>query len=176
MTTQNVLVEPTAAQQPPVTLAPEYVTVATRFGDIEFQLENAIYMPRGMMGYADFHDFGLANMPDPKLDQFKLLQCLAEPELSFIVAPLNLDAGTIELDDIAAACEALSMDVANALVLLVVATRQIGPTTQISVNLRAPVILDGVNRTAYQHVLMNNRYPVRQVIGTAAHKETEPAS
>ena len=175
MTTQNALVEPTVAQQPPGTVASETVTVDTRFGDIEFQLENAIYMPRGMMGYADFHDFGLANMPDPKLDQFKLLQCLVEPELSFIVAPLNPDTDTIEPDDIAMACETLSVKVENALVLLVVATRQIGPTVQISVNLRAPVIIDGANCTAYQHVLMNNRYPVRQIIGTAAKSETDPA-
>lgn len=176
MTTQNALVETTVAQQPPVTtVAAETVTVDTRFGDIEFQLENAIYMPRGMMGYGDFHDFGLANMPDPKLDQFKLLQCLVEPELSFIVAPLNQDADTIDMEDIAIACEALSMDVANAIVLLVVATRQIGPTVQISVNLRAPVILDGTNRTAYQHVLMNNRYPVRQIIGSGAQSAPDQA-
>lgn len=176
MTTQNALVETTTvAQQPPVTVAPEMVTVDTRFGDIEFQLDNALYMPRGMMGYADFHDFGLANMPDPKLDQFKLLQCLVQPDLSFIVAPLNPDAGTIEPDDLAVACEALSIDSANAVVLLVVATRQIGPTVQISVNLRAPIIIDGINRTAYQHVLMNNRYPVRQVIGTAAQSAPEQA-
>lgn len=175
MTTQNALVEPTVAPQPPVAVAAEHVTVTTRFGDIEFQLENAIYMPRGMMGYADSHDFGLANMPDPKLDQFKLLQCLAAPDLSFIVAPLNPDADTIEPDDIALACETLSMDVANVVVLLVVATRQIGPTVQISVNVRAPVILDSANRTAYQHVLMNNKYPVRQVIGTGAQKAPDGA-
>ena len=174
MTTQNALVETTTiAQQPPVTVASETVTLDTRFGNIEFQLENAIYMPRGMMGYADFHDFGLANMPDPKLDQFKLLQCLTEPELSCIVAPLNPETGTIEPDDIAIACESLSLNAGDAIVLLVVATRQIGPTVQISVNLRAPVILDGANRTAYQHVLMNNRYPVRQIIGTAAQSATE---
>jgi flagellar assembly factor FliW len=174
MTTQNALVEPTAAQQPPVAIADEYVTVGTRFGDIEFHLENAIYMPRGMLGYADFHDFGLANLPDPSLEQFKLLQSLVEPELSFIVAPLNPEGDTIETDDIALACEALSIDVAAAIVLLVVSTRQIGPTTQISVNLRAPVLVDGNNRKAYQHVLMNNKYPVRQVIGTAAQKASEP--
>jgi flagellar assembly factor FliW len=40
--------------------------------------------------------------------------------------------------------------------------------TQISVNLRAPIILDPDSRTAFQHVLLNNRYSVRHVIGTTA--------
>ena len=168
MTSQNAVVEATIAPEPPIAVNPDTVTVETRFGDIEFQLENAIHMPRGMLGYAGFHDFGLANMPDPKLEQFKLLQCLAETELSFIVAPLNPGSETIEVSDIELACESLSIEPQNAVVLLVVSTRQIGQTTQISVNLRAPIILDGASQNAYQHVLLNNRYPVRQVIGTAA--------
>lgn len=168
MTSQNVVVEATPTLEPPIAVNPDAVTIETRFGDIEFPLQNAINMPRGMLGYADFHEFGLANMPDPKLEHFKLFQCLEEPSLSFIVAPLNPSSETIEMCDIEAACEALSINPADAVVLLVVSTRQIGPTTQISVNLRAPVILDGASQNAYQHVLMNNEYPVRQIIGTAA--------
>ena len=168
MTSQNAVVEATPALEAPAAVDPDTVTIETRFGDIEFQLQKAIHMPRGMMGYTDHHEFGLVNMPDPKLDQFKLLQSLEDPTLSFIVAPLQPNSETIEVDDFEAACEALSIDPANAVALLVVSTRQLGPTTQITVNLRAPVILDGESQKAYQHVLMNNRYPVRQVIGTAA--------
>ena len=168
MTSQNAVIEAPPSAEPSVAVNSDSVVIETRFGDIEFQLQNAIFMPRGMLGYADYHIFGVANMPDPKLEQFKLFQSLEEPSLSFIVAPLTPDGETIVVDDIEAACETLSIDPANAVILLVVSTRQIGPTTQISVNLRAPVILDGTSQNAYQHVLMNNRYPVRQVIGTAA--------
>ena len=168
MTSQNAVVEAPPSLERPTTVNFNTVVIETRFGDIEFQLQNAIFMPRGMLGYADYHNFGVANMPDPKLEQFKLFQSLEEPSLSFIVAPLNPSSETIEVNDIDAACEILSIDPANAVVLLVVSTRQIGPTTQITVNVRAPVILDGASQNAYQHVLMNNRYPVRQVIGTAA--------
>ena len=168
MTSQNALAETPVAATPPIRTEDETAVIETRFGEMEFRLENAIYMPRGMLGYADFHDFGLANMPDPKLDQFKLLQSLSAPELSFIVAPLNPENDAIDPADIRSACELLSMDPEQAIMLLVVATRRIGPMTQISVNLRAPLILDPVSRTAYQHVLLNNRYSVRHVIGTTA--------
>jgi flagellar assembly factor FliW len=168
MTSQNAVVEAPPSHEPPGAANPDGITIETRFGDIEFQLRNAIHMPRGMLGYTDYHEFGLANMPDPKLDQFKLFQSLEDPSLSFIVAPLQPNSETIEVDDFEAACQTLSIEPANAAILLVVSTRQLGPTTQITVNLRAPIILDGINQNAYQHVLMNNRYPVRQVIGTAA--------
>ena len=168
MTSQNAVIEATQADEPPGVAKPDAVTIETRFGEMEFQLQNTIHMPRGMLGYADYHHFGLANMPDPKLDHFKLFQCLEEPSLSFIVAPLNPGNETIEDGDIDAACETLSLDRANVIVLLVVSTRQIGAATQISVNLRAPVLLDGASQIAYQHVQMNNRYPVRHVLGTAA--------
>ena len=168
MTSQNAVAEATQSAEPLSAVSQDAVVIETRFGSLEFQLQNAVHMPRGMLGYTDFHEFGLANLPDPKLDQFKLFQSLEEPSLSFVVAPLNPGPETIEMCDIEAACDTLAIDPANAIVLLVVSTRQMGPETQISVNLRAPVILDGVNQTAYQHVLMNNRYPVRQVIGTGS--------
>ena len=171
MTSQNAVIEAEPLAEPLGAVEPDTVTIETRFGEMAFQLRNAIRMPRGMLGYSEYHDFGLANLPDPKLDQFKLFQCLEEPSLSFIVAPLTPAADLIEADDLETACETLSIDPANAIVLLVVSTRQVGPATQISVNLRAPIIVDGANQQAHQHVLMNNRYPVRQVIGTA----TKPA-
>ena len=168
MTSQNALAEATHSLEPPSAVDPDAVTIETRFGAIDFQLQNAIRMPRGMLGFADYHSFGLANLPDPKLAHFKLFQCLDEPSLSFVVAPLIPGSGAIEPEDIETACETLSIDPANAVVLLVVSTRAIGATTQVSVNLRAPIVLDGASQIAHQHVLMNNRYPVRQVIGTSA--------
>ena len=168
MTSQNALAETPVAAVPPIRGDADTAVIETRFGEMEFRLENAIRMPRGMLGYADFQEFGLANMPDPKLDQFKLLQSLTDHELSFIVAPLNPENDSIDPADIRLACEALGLNPDKAIVLLVVSTRRIGQMTQISVNLRAPVILDPTSRTAYQHVLLNNRYPVRHVIGTTA--------
>jgi len=167
MTSQNALVETTEPPAPAIVIDEDTVRIETRFGAMEFQMENAIYMPRGMLGYADYHDFGLANMPDPKLEQFKVLQSLEAPDLSFIVASLNPEGDTIDPADIREACDLLTIDPQKAVVLLVVSTRRIGATTQISVNVRAPVLVDAATRRAYQYVLPNNSYSVRQVIGVA---------
>ncbi|MPY72338.1 MAG: hypothetical protein GEU92_19965 [Alphaproteobacteria bacterium] len=50
-----------------------------------------------------------------------------------------------------------------------VATRRIANKTQVSVNLRAPIIIDSASHTGWQHVLSNSRYPVRHVIADVNH-------
>ena len=163
--TANTVVAHDTAFAPAPEADDSKVVLETRFGVMTFDRTSSIYMPRGLLGYADFHDFALANLPDPKLTQFKLLQSLTEPSLSFVVAPINLENELIEFVDIDAACRTLSIATADAALLLVVATRRIGDATQISVNLRAPVIVDARNQTAWQHILSNHRYPVRHVVG-----------
>lgn len=142
----------------------ETVVIETRFGEMSFDRDDALYLPRGLFGYADYHDFGLANLSDPRLEQFKLMQSLTEPTLSFIVAPLNAESDTIDAADIDAASDALSIARADTAVLLIVATRKIGMEVQVSANLRAPIIVDTKSQTGWQYVLNNSRYPVRHVL------------
>ena len=142
----------------------EPVVIETRFGEMSFERDDAVYLPRGLFGYADHHDFGIANLADPRLDRFKLLQSLNEPSLSFIVAPLNAEIDLIDAADIDAAGETLSIAPADTAVLLIVATRKVGVETQVSVNLRAPIIVDTQSQTGWQYVLNNSRYPVRHVL------------
>ncbi len=159
------------ANSPLAEASVDTISVETRFGAMDFNRDSMITMPRGLLGYADYREFGLAAMPDPKLGQFMVLQSLTDADLSFVVAPLNPDGETIETNDINDACEALSIDPLKSATLLVVSTRRIGNVTQISVNLRAPIIVDTQAQQAWQQVLLNSRYPVRQVIASANHDE-----
>ena len=89
---------------------------------------------------------------------------MTEPTLSFIVAPLNPESDIIDAADIDDASERLSIARADTAVLLFVATRKIGVESQISVNLRAPIIIDTKSQTGWQYVLNNSRYPVRHLL------------
>lgn len=171
MTSQNALAEQAAIAPGPTVGGEDSTTVETRFGTLNFQNGSLIRMPRGILGYADHQTFGLANMPDPNLSQFKVLQCMEDAELSFIILPLEPDNNCIDDVDLRTACQMLSLDFDDSVVLLMVSTRQIGPATQISINLRAPIILDANNRRAWQYVMPNSAYPVRQVIATAQAKD-----
>lgn len=135
----NNAAEPTAGADPVVAAAATgKVTLDTRFGVIEFDRADAIRMPRGLLGYTEFREYGLSDLPNPGVSQFKLLQSLVEPTLSFVVAPFNIECGAIEEDDLDGACRSLSITAENLAIVLIVATRKIGPETQVSVNLRAP--------------------------------------
>ena len=142
---------------------PKSITIPTRFGDIEFEWDKAIYMPVGLLGFPDHHAFGLANLPDSKLDQFKLLQCLTDPVLSFIVAPYNPQSAAIEQQDLDHAIASLAIPKEDVSVLLVVTLRanDEGGGISMSVNLQAPVILDTNRQIAWQFVMPHEKYPVQ---------------
>ena len=75
--------EPARTPESTAAAAADPAVIETRFGEMTFDSDNTVYLPRGIFGYADFHDFALADLPDPKLEQFKLLQSLTKPDLSF---------------------------------------------------------------------------------------------
>lgn len=167
----NNAAQPTAGADPVVAAAATgKVTLDTRFGVIEFDRADAIRMPRGLLGYTEFREFGLSDLPNPGVSQFKLLQSLVEPTLSFVVAPFNIECGAIEEDDLDGACRSLSITAENLAIVLIVATRKIGPETQVSVNLRAPIFIDTLSQTGWQFVLPKDRYPIRHVIMSEAAK------
>ena len=160
-----------AAHQAPVDTAPppipespadgEKLAIETRFGTFEFDSHNTLSVPKGLLGFTEFRDFGLANIPDSRLSRFKLLQCLNEPTLAFLVLPLGTDSDMIERGDIEKALEELAISETSAAVLLIVTVRQTGEGIDLSVNLRAPLILDTERHMCWQHVMQNNRYAVR---------------
>ena len=155
---------PTGEPEGPPEAKSEKVVIDTRFGTMEFDRDLAISMPRGMMGFPHSRDFGLARLPDAGADRFMLLQSLSELRLSFLMLPLPMENDVIAANDLVSAQETLAIAPEDFAVALVVTIRDVGGEAQISVNLRAPIFLDTRQRLAWQHVLHNERYPIRHVL------------
>jgi len=155
---QDNRVEPTpnAAGQPFV--------IDSRFGTLTIEVDNIIKLPNGLLGFGDHHDFGLAPLPNGQHPHFQVLQSLEEPELAFLVAPLNLASDTIDERDLEEACGNLGIDRQSLGVLLIVTVRRNKESAEISVNLRAPVFVDASRHVARQYVLPNNKYSIRHAI------------
>lgn len=138
-----------------------HVTVETRFGTLVFGPENSLFMPVGPLGFGNHHRFGLAELPNPGLARFRLLQCLEDTELSFIVTPLRAEDGLVAREDLEDA--ALSVGVAPeiAAFLLIVTIRPDGKGSRITANLRAPVVVDPHRAVARQVVMANSKYPIQ---------------
>tara|TARA_R110000824_G_scaffold399498_1_gene605020 strand:+ start:636 stop:1106 length:471 start_codon:yes stop_codon:yes gene_type:complete len=145
------------------TETPEFVTVETRFGDIEFSWEKGIYMPVGLLGFPEHHVFGLANIPNSSLDQFKLYQSLTDATLSFIVAPYNMESEVYDDKDLMIAHKSLAINSDDMAILMVVTIRSApdGKGIRLSTNVRAPILVDTGRQVAWQHVMGNDRYPVQ---------------
>ena len=163
------LEQTTALQRTDAPAAPpdDKVIVDTRFGVYEFTSDNTIVLPQGLVGFPDHQMFGLANLPDPVPEAFKLLQSLSEPPISFIVMPCTSDSAPIEQADIGEACAAVGCTPGDVHLLLIctVKPRSEGEGIDLTANVRAPIVVDLDGRRGRQYVLPNDRYPTRQPLG-----------
>jgi flagellar assembly factor FliW len=137
------------------------IAVESRFGLVVISSAARMTFPQGLLGFSDYHSFGVAPLPDGKHPQFRVLQSLEAAELAFLVAPLNPESGAVANDDIDEACATLGIARDDLLVLLIVTVRREGESAQVSVNLRAPVFVDARRGIARQYVMPNTRYPIR---------------
>lgn len=141
--------------------ADQTLVIESRFGTLSVRPQTSLCFPQGLLGFGDFRDFALAELPNSKHPQFKALQCLTDPNLAFLVAPLASDSQAIDPVDVEEACETLSIAREDLAILLIVTVRRDDDGSHVSVNLRAPVLVDTRQRVARQYVLPNNKYEIR---------------
>jgi flagellar assembly factor FliW len=150
----------------PASHAAEIVVVETRFGIYEFTPDNTIIMPQGLIGFPEHQQFGLANLPAPSPEDFKLFQSLGEPPVSFIVMPLSCDEAPLDTADIAEICSGIGSEQDDAYLLFICTIRPNaeGQGIDMTVNLRAPIVFDMKTRQGRQFVLQNERYSLNQPV------------
>ena len=142
------------------------ITIQTVIGEKEFEWDKAIYMPTGLSGFENHNVFAIANFPDEATTPFKLLQSLTEPELAFIIAPYNSESGVIAQEHMAHAFASLALKAENCAVMFVVTLhRDDGGEMRMSINLRAPIIVETERQVAWQYTLPFEKYPYRRLIG-----------
>jgi flagellar assembly factor FliW len=153
-----------AMEDRPTGLPFETVVVETRFGTYEFAPDETVMMPHGLVGFADQQLFGLGNLPAPMPGDFKLLQSLGEPPISFIVMPISSDEALIETADLDEACAATGLirEGIHVMFLCTIRPKDNGEGIDMWANIRAPILFDIEARQARQYVLPSGRYPLRQ--------------
>ena len=143
---------------------PESDVMNTRFGQVTVYRKNPIVFPNGLLGIPDKFSYCLTRFPSEKLARFKLLQSLEDADLSFITLPIEMDNAVVAREDIITACKEIEMNVDDLTMLLIVTVHRTPSAVRLSVNARAPLLLDASNRTAVQFVFPNPKYDVRHMI------------
>ena len=152
------------AHSSPMAGTADIVTVESRFGVFEFDRNLCIRMPKGLLGFSDFSEFGITPIPNENLAPLLLLQSIESADLTFVVRPLESAPDLIDEKDVAEAFDAQSIDRSVGVVLLLTTFHRTPQGLQQSVNLRAPVVIDADTKQAWQYIFRNDRYDVRHML------------
>ena len=164
--TDPLLDQPVSPAEADVLTAPgeDTVSIDTRYGAMSFDRAAALGMIRAMPGFPGLTDFALGNLPDPRFGQFKLLQSLDEPEVSFLVTPVPVENPVIAIEDAEQMLKDLGVEKENAALLLIVTVRKDTEGVALTVNARAPVVVDTEHRKAAQYVMRSETYSIQHPI------------
>lgn len=133
----------------------------SRFGRVECQAEDILTFPEGLLGFSDLRKFVL--LDDPSDEIFAWLQsCEAldiafpvlEPELFTESFKINLSRNDLEL------MQMKNLDKARYFCIVTIPD----DPTQMTANLKAPIIVNREARIARQCVLQDNHLAIREPI------------
>jgi len=152
------------------------ITMETkRFGRLELDEREVITFAEGLAGFPESRRFCLI---DHEGSPFKWLQCVDDPERAFLVTDPRWFAPDYNLILDRREVRGLGLrrpEEATVLVILTVAPEP----SQLTANLRGPLVVNHRTRRGRQVVLLNNRYPTRYRVIEALRrhwfKEARPA-
>ena len=138
------------------------MTIQTsRFGAVTVTAEDIIEFPEGILGFANLRKFVL--LDDPSDEIFAWLQSAEAPQLAFPVLEPELFSQTYHVALTKHDLEALNMT-ANARTRCFTIVTIPDDVTQMTANLKAPIVINIEKRCARQCVLQDNNLAIREPI------------
>lgn len=132
-------------------------TIQTRFGEVEYDPEQTVHFPQGLLGFDALRDFVV--MPNRKEGPLFWIQSVDDPTIAFVLTdPTNFFLDYRVLPDVFE-CQKLGVKPGDECLALVVVTVQ--PDRTITLNLAAPVLFAPATNRALQVILDNTKYQTR---------------
>jgi flagellar assembly factor FliW len=131
--------------------------IVTRFGEVEYDPEQTVYFPEGLIGLEGLHNFIV--MPNKKDGPLFWIQSVEDPQIAFVLTDPNnffLDY-RVEPDKNASKILGIKeRDVCYALSIVTVP-----PDQKITLNLAAPILFAPKTNRAIQVILENSPYQTK---------------
>lgn len=144
---------------------------AKYFGEVSYEKKDTIHIIDGLFGFESYTDF-LPLSFNEEDDSLISLQCLEDEALSFILmnpfmicSDYNPKLSKQDLEEL----EADSLEDISFYVISIIKE----PASQSTVNLRAPLVVNALNRKAKQIMLEQTEYTFRHILGDMIQKEGE---
>ncbi len=129
-----------------------------RFGQIEVSTDEIISIPSGILGFPDDHDFCLVDAADSTLILW--LQSLTQPHLAFpVLEPKIFKPDYIVRLSGAELRELRLQSIKDASVFTILTIPE--SLTDMTANLKAPLVINTKEKTAKQVVLQENDQPIK---------------
>ncbi len=129
-------------------------TINTRFGEVEYDPNNLLHFPAGMIGFPTLHDFIV--MPNKKEGPLFWIQSIDEPDIAFVLTdPSNffLDY-QVKPDE----SEKSSLQIVEDEDCYVLSVVTVPEDQKITLNLAAPILFSPKTNRAIQVILESNEY------------------
>ncbi|MCP4341966.1 MAG: flagellar assembly protein FliW, partial [Desulfobulbaceae bacterium] len=131
--------------------------IVTRFGEVEYDPENLLYFPAGLIGFPTLQNFIV--MPNKKEGPLFWIQSTEDPSIAFVLTdPTNFFLDYYVAPD-ALERQNLLMDENDPCFVLCVVT--VPQDQNISLNLAAPILFSPKSNRALQVILENTKYSTK---------------
>lgn len=133
------------------------------FGTVDIEEEKFIHFPQGIPGFDEYQDYVVLYEDGEKESLFAWLQCVTEKSLAFpIVDPFRIMESYNPLvdDDL---LKPLGDFTDDDLVVFLLATVP-ADVKKTSVNMKAPVLINTLNRQAMQVIVENEDYEIKHML------------
>lgn len=136
----------------------------TRFGKVQIEPSDVLHFSEGVLGFNDLKSFVL--LDDPSDDIFAWLQSAENPAIAFPVLEPELFSANYKIQLAKTDFESLKMtNLERARVFSIVTIPE--DPTQMTANLKAPIVINVVEKIARQCVLQDNSLAIREPIFTS---------
>lgn len=135
------------------------VIKTTRFGQVQLEDTDTIQFPEGILGFADLTKFVI--LDDPNDDIFAWLQSCESPAIAFPILEPELFTENFKVNLAKTDYESLQMTNLAGARLFSIITIPDDPT-QMTANLKAPIVVNLQLRMARQCVLQDNSLAIRE--------------
>ncbi len=133
----------------------------TRFGRVNFNSDDIINFPEGILGFNNIKSFIL--LDDPNDDIFAWLQSCDNPDVAFPILEPELFSETYQVILTKSDSEALKLDTDKRIRYFTIITIPNDPTLM-TANLKAPIVINVAKKIARQCVLQDNQLAIREPI------------
>ena len=140
--------------------------INTRFGTILVDPNQVINFPLGLLGVPQEKNYYLSSYPDKEVQSYSLLQSVEYENLCFLTIPLadeffSTEDSLLAKSDILYAKEHYNIKGLAVFLIATIHNNKKKNTSRISVNLKAPILIDTEESLAYQHVFVRKEYSLK---------------